>query len=305
MAPQTVVISGANSGIGYQASLHFAQKGAQVIMACRSLDKAQQARSQILAQIPRAKLTIIRLDVSDLSSVGEFAREFGEQFSQLDLLINNAGIVAMPLSRNEAGHESQLATNYLGAFALTGLLLPYLVPEKLPTDKPSRIVNVGSLAHRLGKLDLENLNWEKTEYDEWKGYANSKVAMLSYTLELDRRLRASDSQVLALAAHPGFANTNIHQNSPALNYTNPARKWVSKHMQKLVPDAAAATRPIILAATSPAVNGGDYYGPGGFLEIGGKPGKARINKEAKDTVKAKALWEASESMTNVRYLSDL
>lgn len=300
MTSQTVVITGANSGIGYQASLYFAKENAHVIMACRSLDKAEQAKNQILEQAPNARLTIIRLDVSDLDSVQEFVRQFGEQGEQFDILINNAGIVAMPLSRNKAGHESQLATNYLGAFALTGLLLPFF-----PAGKPGRIVNVGSLAHRLGKLNLDDLNWEKTEYDEWKGYANSKVAMLSHTLELDRRLRASGSTVIALAAHPGFANTNIHQNSPALNYTNPARKWVSKHMQKFIPTAAAATRPIILAATSRDVSGGDYYGPGGFLEIGGKPGKARINKEARDSDKAKALWEISEAMTGVRYLSGL
>ena len=199
VSSQTVVITGANSGIGYQSALHFAQQNAHVIMACRSVDKAEQARNRILEQTPHGRLSIIRLDVSDLESVHEFARHLDEECGQLDLLINNAGIVAMPLSRNEAGHESQLATNYLGAFALTGLLLP-----KFTSESHCRIVNVGSLAHRLGKLNLSDLNWEKTEYDEWKGYANSKVAMLSHTLELDRRLRAIHSPVIALAAHPGF-----------------------------------------------------------------------------------------------------
>lgn len=298
MTSQTVVITGANSGIGYQSALHFAQQRAHVVMACRSLDKAEQAKNQILEQVPQARLTIIRLDVSDLESVHEFARQFGEQCGQLDLLINNAGIVAMPLSRNRAGHESQLATNYLGAFALTGLLLP-----KFASESHCRIVNVGSLAHRLGKLNLDDLNWEKTAYDEWKGYANSKVAMLSHTLELDRRLRAIHSPVIALGAHPGFANTNIHQNSPALNYTNPVRKWISQHMQKFIPTAESAARPIIHAASSPDVSGGEYYGPRGFLEIGGKPGKARINKEARDLEKARRLWALSESMTGVSYLS--
>lgn len=299
MTPQTVVITGANSGIGYQSALHFARQKAHVIMACRSLDKAEQARKQILEQVPQARLTLIRLDVSDLDSVHKFAQQFGQQCGQLDLLINNAGIVAMPLSRNQAGHESQLATNYLGAFALTGLLLPLFTPEP-----HCRIVNVGSLAHRLGKLNLDDLNWEKTEYDEWKGYANSKVAMLSHTLELDRRLRAIHSPVIAVSAHPGFANTNIHQNSPALNYTNPVRKWLGRHMQKFIPTAESAARPIIYAASSRDVSGGEYYGPRGFLEIAGKPGKASINKEARDLEKARKLWTLSESMTGISYLSD-
>ncbi len=300
MTTQTVVVTGANSGIGYQASLHFAKAGAHVVMACRSLDKAEKARNDIAEQAPNARLTVIRLDVSDLNSVREFAARFAEQVGQLDILINNAGIVAMPLSRNAAGHESQLATNYLGAFALTGLLLPYF-----PADREGRIVNVGSLAHRRGKLNPDDLNWEQAEYNEWKAYANSKVAMLSQTLELARRLQATGSKVIAVGAHPGFANTNIHQNSPALNYTNPVRKWISKHTQKLIPDAASATRPILLAATGSDVQSGDYYGPGGFMEIGGKPAKAKVNKEARDADKARKLWAVSESMTGVHYLSDV
>ena len=297
---QRVVITGANSGIGFQAALHFAREGAQVVMACRNMDKAQQARQQILAAVPDASATIIRLDVSDLASVHEFSLQLADQCGRVDVLINNAGIVAMPLSRNSAGHESQLATNYLGTFALTGALLPLF-----PADAPCRIVNVGSLAHRLGKLNLDDLNWETTPYHEWKAYANSKVAMLSFTLELNRRLQASGSRTIALGAHPGFANTNIHQNSPALHYTNPVRKWISQKMLRFVPTAADAARPIILAASAADVAGGDYYGPGGFLEIGGKPAKARINPQARDSDKGRQLWALSETMTGIRYLTDL
>lgn len=300
MTSQHVVITGANSGIGFQAALHFAREGAQVIMACRNMDKAQQARQQILDAVPSAATTLLRLDVSDLASVADFGRQLADQCGRVDVLINNAGIVAMPLSRNSAGHESQLATNYLGTFALTGALLPLF-----PADAPSRIVNVGSLAHRFGRLNLDDLNWEKTPYHEWKAYANSKVAMLSFTLELDRRLRASGSRTIALAAHPGFANTNIHQNSPALQYTNPVRKWISQRMLKFVPTAADAARPIILAASVPDVRGGDYYGPGGPLEIGGKPARARINPRALDSDRGRQLWTLSEAMTGSHYLSDL
>ena len=213
-------------------------------------------------------------------------------------MINNAGSVAIPLSRNEAGHELQLATNYLGAFALTGLLLPFF-----GKDRPTRIVNIGSLAHRLGKPDVDDLNWENTEYHQWKAYANSKVATLGFTLELNRRLQQSGSNTIALAAHPGFANTNISRNSPAMTRTNPVSKWLHKKMEALIPTAANAARSIILAADDADVNGGDYYGPGGFLEIGGKPAPARINPIARDTVFGKRLWTVSESMTGVSYLS--
>ncbi len=301
MTQKTVVITGANAGIGFQATMHFARQGAKVIMACRSLDKASAAKAQIEQEIPNANLQIIRLDVSDLNSVQAFATEFIEQVGELDVLINNAGIVAIPLTRNEAGHEMQLATNYLGAFSLTGLLLPYF-----RKDATTRIVNVSSLAHRMGKLNIDNLNWEVSEYDQWKAYGNGKVAMMNHTLELNRRLQQSGSKTIALAAHPGFANTNIHQNSPALNKDNASAfsKWFHKKMEKFIPSAADAARPIILAADGESVQGGDYYGPGGFLEIGGKPAKAKINKVAKDTQLAKQLWTVSETMTGTRYLSE-
>ncbi len=300
MTARNVVITGANSGIGFEAALHFARSGANVVMACRSVDKAQSAQQQIQAAAPDASTSIIQLDVSDLESVQTFGRRCAEQVGELDLLINNAGIVAIPLSRNSAGHELQLATNYLGAFALTGVLLPLF-----RNGTGARIVNVGSLAHRFGKLNLDDLNWEKTDYDQWKAYANSKVATLSFTLELDRRLHQNGSNIIALAAHPGFANTNIHRNSPALTRTNPVSKWFHKKMEALIPTAANAARPIILAAEDGGARGGDYYGPGGFMEIGGKPARARINPVAKDQDLGKRLWTLSESMTGVSYLSGL
>lgn len=301
MSQQTVVITGANAGIGFQSALYFAQQGAKVVMACRSPDKALAAQAQILQQTPDADTQIIRLDVSDLESVKAFSQQLVESVGEIDVLINNAGIVAIPLTRNDAGHELQLATNYLGAFALTGHLLPHF-----KKDVPTRIVNVCSLAHRMGKLNIDNLNWEATEYDQWKAYANSKVAMMSHTLELNRRLQAAGSKTIALGAHPGFANTNIHQNSPALNRenSNAFSKWFHKKMEALIPSAADAARPIILAASDTHVNGGDYYGPGGFMEIGGKPAKAKINRIAKDTLLAQALWTASQTMTEVSYLSE-
>lgn len=302
MTKKIIVITGANSGIGFQSTLHFARNKAKVIMACRNSEKAQAAQAQILEQVPSADIHVMRLDVSDLESVCEFSQRFSEQFGVLDTLINNAGIVAIPLSRNKAGHEMQLATNYLGTFALTGQLLPYF-----RKDKQSRIVNVSSLAHRFGKLDTENLNWEKKPYDQWKAYANSKVAVMSFTLELNRRLEKLGGTIIALGAHPGFANTNIHQNSPALNRdnANAFSKWFHKKMEGLIPSAEDAARPIILAATSNEAKGGDYYGPGGFLEVGGKPAKAKINSVAKDQTLAHELWSVSESLIGFTFSTSL
>lgn len=298
------MITGANSGIGFEAAKHFARNGANVVMACRSLDKAEKAQSDLLREIPQGNIQVIRLDVSDPNSVQDFSRQFIAQIGQLDVLINNAGIVAIPLARNSAGHEMQLATNYLGAFGLTGLLLPYF-----RRDTQGRIVNVGSLMHRTGKLSLDDFNWENGPYDQWQAYARSKVAMMSYTLELNRRLQQSGSNIIALGAHPGFANTSIYEKSPTLQ----ARKkesgssWFKKKMEAMIPLADSAVKPIILAAESPKAAGGDYWGPGGIMETGiwGKVSKAKINKIAKDPVAAKRLWSISETMTGVRYLSEL
>jgi NAD(P)-dependent dehydrogenase (short-subunit alcohol dehydrogenase family) len=260
--------------------------------------RAEKAQSDLLAEVPGAQTIIIPLDVSETASIREFGRQFSDRIGQLDILINNAGMIAMPLARNSVGHELQLATNYLGAFELTGRLLPFF-----RSDAPARIVNVGSLAHRLAKLDLDDLNWERTPYKEWKGYARSKLALLCFTMELNRRLQQRGSNIIALGAHPGFAATEIGAESPAMTPKNPFSRWFNKKVEPLVPIAAEAARPIIHAACAEDVGGGDYYGPSGLLEIAGKPGRARVNRIAKDVDIGKRLWALSESMTGIRYLS--
>lgn len=298
MTQQTVITTGANSGIGFQTARHFARIGARVVMACRSLDKAREAEARILAEVPHAETLLLPLDVSDLDSIREFGRRFGELVGELDILINNAGIVALPLTRTRAGHEMLLATNYLGAFTLTGILLPYFA-----RSRTARIVNVGSLAHRFGRLDVDDLNWERGQYDPWKAYANSKVALLNHTLELNRRLRAASSHVIALAAHPGLANTNIKQQAEALKPPGRLRRWYAGHMTKIIPSAEKAARSVILAASAPHVTGGEYYGPGGLFELGGEPRPAKLNPLVLDAVLSQQLWTKSESMTGARYLS--
>jgi NAD(P)-dependent dehydrogenase (short-subunit alcohol dehydrogenase family) len=295
---RTVVVTGANSGIGYQTALYFARAGAHVVMACRNMAKADQAARAIREEVPDASTTTLPLDVSELRSVHEFARLFGEQVGELDVLINNAGVAALPLARNSVGHELQFATNHLGGFALTGALLPYFAK-----DRKGRIVNLGSLAHRFGKLDLDDLNWQTARYDHWKAYANSKVAALSHALELNRRLRKAGSNVSALAAHPGFANTEMNQKSELLRPKTAFKRWYTKHMAKVIPSAALAARSVIRAATADDVRGGEYIGPSGLFELGGSPGKARVNPLAADIQLAARLWAASETLADVRYLS--
>jgi len=298
---RTVVITGANAGLGFQTASKLARMGARVVMACRNPEKARKARSDLLAEVPDADATVLPLDVSEPDSIREFGRQLGERVGRLDVLINNAGVVALPLTRNRVGHELQLVTNYLGAFELTGTLLPLF-----RSDGPARIVNVGSLAHRFARLDPADLNWEKTPYGKWRAYARSKLAMVTFTMELNRRLQQHGGNILALGAHPGFAATEIGRHSSLLTPRNPLGRWFNRTMESLlVPTAAEAAMPIVHAACSADVRGGDYVGPTGFLEIGGRPGNARVNPKAKDVELGRRLWAASEAMTGVRYLSSL
>lgn len=299
-AAKTVVITGANSGIGFQTSLHLARGGARVVMACRNLDKAERAQSQIRTQVPDAVTVVLPLDVSELKSVRRFGQLFAERIGELDILINNAGMVATPLVRTSDGHELLFATNYLGGFALTGTMLPYF-----RDDRAGRIINVGSLAHRFGELNIDDLNWHRTEYDQWKAYANSKVATLSHAIELNRRLRERGCKLVALAAHPGFANTEVNRRREATIRQTALRKWYVKQMTKIVPSAEKAARSVIRAAVADDVRGGEYYGPSGLFELGGAPGMARVNPIAKDAELSASLWDASERLSGVSYLSAL
>lgn len=300
MSEGVAVVTGANAGLGFQLSRALLGAGMKVVMACRSLDRAKRAEEQLHAEFPDAATVVIRLDVSELESVGEFAGQLAEQVGRLDLLINNAGITGVPLRRNGAGHELHLATNYLGVFALTGRLLPMF-----SADTPARIVNVGSLLHRFSKLDLDDFNWERNRYGEWRAYGRSKLALLTFTIELNRRLRQSGSHIMALAAHPGFAATEIGKESSLVNPQNAIGKWFNSKMESRIPTAEEAARPILFAARDPGARGGDYYGPGGWLEIAGAPARARLNPAARDVDAGKRLWALSESLTGVRYLSDL
>jgi len=297
MSRKTAVVTGANAGLGFEISKALLQQDYRLVMACRNAEKAAAARSRLLAMVPGADVSVLPLDVSELVSVENFAKLFAEQFGELDLLINNAGIVAIPLTHNEAGHEMQMATNYLGNFALVGRMLPFFSVER-----PCRIVNVGSLAHRFGRLPLHDMNWEKDNYKPMAGYARSKVALLAFTLELNRRLAGRN--IIALAAHPGFAATEITAGNPAMQPKNAFGRWINSKVEPLIPTAADAARPILHAALAEGVHGGEYYGPGGLLEIAGFPARAKLNRKTKDTENAKRLWSISQEMTGISYLAD-
>jgi len=300
-ADKVAVVTGANGGLGYQTALALARMRFCVVMACRNAEKAEKARRELLGEAPGAEVIVLRLDVSEPESIREFGETLSAKVGRLDLLINNAGVVLVPLQRNSVGQELHLATNYLGVFALTGTLL-----SLLRENPEARIVNVGSLAHRLVNLDFNDLNWEATPYGAWKAYARSKIALQTFTMELDRRLRRSGNRIIALGAHPGFANTNAGRDNPMVMPTNPVLRWITENLfEPLTPTAAAAARSIVHAATGDGVTGGDYYGPAGFLETRGKTGRARINPAAKDADAARRLWGLSEELTGVRYLSSL
>jgi NAD(P)-dependent dehydrogenase (short-subunit alcohol dehydrogenase family) len=293
---KTVLITGANAGLGYQIAMSLAREGAHVVMACRSPERAERARAQLLADVPKANATLVPLDVASPESIHALGELVGQRVGQLDLLIHNAGIFGVPLSRNEAGHELHFATNYLGPFALTGVLLPFF------RDVPgARIVCVGSLAHRFGKLRIED-DWQPASYSPWAAYGRSKVALLSYTMELNRRLAQRGSQIVAVGAHPGFAPTDIAKNHAVANPKGPFRKWLMKRVEERMATVEQAAGPILHAACADTVRGGDYYGPGGWLEIAGAPKKARINAQALNAELACQLWSTSEALTGIRYL---
>ena len=279
------IITGANSGIGYETARALAQKGATVILACRSLVKGETAVSQIHQETPTAKLDLMQLDLSDLSSVNQFVQEFKEQYKRLDLLINNAGVMMPPFTKTKDGFELQFGTNHLGHFALTGQLL-----DLITSTPNARVVNVSSMAHKVGQINFDNLNAEKN-YNRTGAYGQSKLANLLFTYELQRRFQAAGIDVVATAAHPGWTGTNLQAHSSFFNMLNPIIS------QK--PEMGAL--PTLYAAIAPDVEGGDYYGPRGWQEIRGYPKRVPSNRRSHDTAVAARLWNVSEELTGVKF----
>lgn len=294
---KVAIITGANSGIGYEAAVALARKGAHVILACRSAQRGQAALDKLTAEVAGASAAMMSLDLSDLSSVRAFAADFQSRHTQLHMLINNAGVMALPYQRTADGFEMQLGVNHLGHYALTGLLIAPL----LNTPK-SRVVNVSSQAHRMGVMRFDDLQSERS-YQKWRAYGQSKLANLLFTLELDRRLTQAGADVLAVASHPGYSATNLQMVGPqAEGSTVMANimRWANGSF--LAMDARTGALTTLRAATDADMRGGDYIGPGGLMEFQGHPVRVKMNRRARNADDAARLWRASEELTGVAYL---
>lgn len=295
---KVIIVTGANSGIGFEAAKEFTANGARTILACRSIEKAAAALAYIQAEVPDAAVEIMKLDLASLDSVRQFAADFKEKYDRLDILVNNAGIMMVPYGTTEDGFERQFGTNHLGHFALTGLLI-----ERLLDTPGARVVNVSSNAHKRGNMDFGNLMFEDgQDYDRSAAYNRSKLANLLFTFELQHRFEVIDADAIAVASHPGISITNLSSHM--------TDGWYAKPLMPLAefifadPDKAALTT--LRAAVDPQVHGGDYYGPDGLGEFGGYPVLVQPSHLAHSTWDARKLWTVSEELTGVSFgpLSD-
>ena len=291
------IVTGANSGLGLETTLGLAAAGATVVMACRNPAKAQPALAQLLQKLPHAQLYLMTLDLSDLTSVRRFATECAQRFSHIDLLCNNAGVMALPYQLTRDGFEMQIGTNHFGHFALTGLLL-----DQLKAAPAARIVTVASVAHRGTKsFDLDDPHWQRKAYRKNEAYARSKLANLLFTLELSRRLRASGSAMRAVAAHPGYAATGIVDAATAGSAIK--RFLVQLGNALIAQPADRGALPSLYAASMADMQCGEYIGPHGFLQFRGWPTRVDCTPAARNTETARGLWALSEQLTGVSYLS--
>src|SRR3984893_4271985 len=291
---KTAVITGANGGLGYETALALARAGATVVLTGRSDAKGRTALEWIRAQFPKARISYETLDLASLASIADFAARFAAAYPSLDLLINNAGVMALPKRQVTAdGFEMQLGTNYLGHYALTANLLPLLRRAHRP-----RVVNLSSLAHRSGAINFDDLQSARS-YTPWKAYSQSKLAMLMFALELQRRSDAAGWGLMSNAAHPGYARTDLIANGPDASVL----LWqLSKSLQPLISHSAAeGALPTLFAATSPRAEPGGYYGPNWLYELKGPPVPAKIMPRAKDPAVASRLWDVSAALTGVSF----
>ncbi|MFI1965170.1 oxidoreductase [Streptomyces pathocidini] len=293
---RTAVVTGANSGIGYAAARELARNGARVVLACRSEPRAEDAESRIRAEVPDADVQFMRLDLADLASVREFAERYGRGRGgdRLDLLINNAGVMALPERRTADGFEMQFGINHLGHFALTGLLLPRL----LATPR-ARVVSVSSVMHAVSNIDLRDLNSER-RYRRWIAYGRSKTANLLFVHELARRLARAGSDVVAAAAHPGYASTNLQTAGARMEGRRAAERFAEWGNRVFAQTSDAGALPTLYAATAPGVTADSFTGP----RLQGWRGAPVPSFRARWTLDDRAgelLWEASERLTGVGY----
>lgn len=281
-----VVVTGSSSGIGYEAARVLAEKNAKVIIAVRNQQKGEKAVNKIKAEHSNADVSVMILDLADLSSVKKFVDEYKNKFDRLDLLINNAGVMMPPYSKTKDGFELQMGTNHFGHFSLTLQLL-----DVIEKTADSRIINISSMMHNYGNIDLEDINWEKRPYNKSRAYADSKIANLYFTYELAKKLSDKGSRVKVVAAHPGWTATDLQRHSGVFGFLNPI--FAMKMWQGALPT--------LRAAVDPEAKSGDYFGPDGWQEWRGYPVKVSSNALSKDKDMAARLWAVSEELTGTQY----
>lgn len=283
---KVIIVTGATSGLGKEATRILTQKNATVVMAVRNTKKAEAVAQEIKKQHPNAQIDIKEMDLSSLASVKLFANNVLKNYDQLDVLINNAGIMACPFDKTQDGYEIQMGTNHLGHFALTGLLMPLL-----ETTKNARIVATSSLGHRMGHIDFDDINWEKRKYNSSKAYADSKLANLYFTYALANKFNSEKKDIKVTVAHPGWTRTDLQKHSWYMRMLNP--------LFSQGPDQGVL--PTLRAAFDPNANSGDYFGPSRFFEMHGSPIVVKSNERSHDKEAAKKLWHISEELTSIKY----
>ncbi len=296
---KTILITGANSGLGFEATKAFAAHGATVVMACRSTERGKAAAEEIAETVGNtgATLNVHNCDLGSLDSIASFAADIKQAYASLDILCNNAGVMAIPRQETADGFEMQLGVNHLGHFALTGQLLELL----LDSEGASRVVTHSSGAHEMGTVDFDDLHRERS-YGKWEAYGQSKLANLLFAYELQRRLEeATITETISVACHPGYAATNLQYRGPE-EAGSRVRLGLMKAANVLFAQSAEqGALPMLYAATAPDVAGGDYYGPGGLLNMRGLPEKQSSSEASYDEEDAQRLWEESEALTGVTY----
>ncbi len=283
---KTIIITGASSGLGKQASKVLAQKGATVIMAVRNVKKGEVVAKEIRTEFPNSNIIVKSLDLNSLKSIKSFADSFISDYNQLDVLINNAGVMMCPFSKTEDDFEIQMGTNHFGHFALTGHLMPLLLETK-----ESRVVATSSVAHKQGDINFEDINWSKRGYKTVKAYGDSKLANLYFALELDRKLKNNPNAPIISVSHPGWTKTELDRHSGLASFIG----------NIIAQTPQMGTLPTLRAATDIKVKSGEYYGPSGVMEMRGNPILVQPNKMAQNEENAKKLWELSETLTGVKY----
>jgi NAD(P)-dependent dehydrogenase (short-subunit alcohol dehydrogenase family) len=298
MPPQNgrvAVVTGANSGLGFVTARELARRGARVVMGCRDPEKGSAARARILAEVPGADVALEPLDLADLSSVADFARRLLAHGERVDLLVNNAGIMGVPEGRTRDGFELQVGTNHLGHFALTARL-----HGAIARTPGSRVVTVTSLGYRIGRIDVDDLASSRS-YDRWAAYGRSKLANLLFASEYQRRLASAGASAISVAAHPGYAATNLQQIRASTLAQHAYNAVIAVMNRTLAATAAAGALPQLYAATAPDVTPGGFYGPDRWLGLRGAPAPQAVRPHAQDRLLAERLWKRSEELVGLAF----